>query len=105
MQTYCDSSLTAGWYRFLGAAGTGLSTTFVGSPACGSKNTGFIPIGGYTNLTNIDRTTILLYCFNEYLINGCAFKQNITVTYCDNYYVFYIAPIATAVCNYRYCTE
>jgi len=105
VQTYCDSSLTPGWYRFVGAAGTGLSTTYVGSPGCGSRNTGFIGSGKFTNLTSTSRTAVLGYCFNQYMVNSCTFKQNISVTFCDNYYVFYISPQATAVCPYRYCTE
>lgn len=105
VNTYCDSVLTNGWYRFVGAAGTGLTSTYVGGQGCGSRNTGFIPTGTYTNLTSTNRTIMLMYCFNQYLINGCTFKQNITVTYCDSYYVFYIAPSPAAVCAYRYCTE
>ncbi len=102
VNTYCDSNLAVGWYRFVGRAGTVLSATFIG-PACGSVNTGFISSTEFTNLT-YGQSIILLYCFNHYNVNSCDFIQNVTVTYCDNYYVFYIVPSPSSDCNFRYCT-
>jgi len=95
VKTYCDSNLTADWYRFVGAAGTVLSSTYQGSLACSSMNTGFIGSGNgaYTNLTNMGQTVIVFYCFNHYNVNSCDFIQNFTITYCDNYYVFLFCTI------------
>jgi len=100
----CDSNLTVGWYRFVGAAGTILSATYQGTPACGSHSTGFIPYNVYANFTSMGQSVIVLYCFNEYAINACTYQQNITITYCDNYYVYYIIPGSSSNCNFRYCT-
>ncbi len=100
----CDSNLTAGWYRFVGAAGTLLSAIYQGGPTCGSHSTGFIPYNIYTNFTTIGQSVISLYCFNVQNINACAYLQNITATYCGNYYVYYIQPGSSSNCNFRYCT-
>ncbi len=51
------------------------------------------------------QTTTVLYCFNEYNVNSCAFIQNLTITYCDNYYVFYIQPGPPSNCPFRYCSQ
>jgi hypothetical protein len=105
VQNLCDSNLTIGWYRFVGAAGTVLSSTYINNPACGALNPGFIGNSVYTNLTNMGQTATVLYCFNHYNVNSCDFIQNITVTYCDNYYVFYIQPGSSSNCDFRYCTS
>ena len=104
VQTYCDANITAGWYRFVGTAGSVLSSAYPGSPTCGATNPGFIASGVYTNST-VGQTTTLYYCFNEYSVNSCAFSQYINVTNCKNYYVWNIVPGSSTNCNFRYCTS
>ncbi len=101
----CDSNLTVGWYRFVGAAGTVLSAIYQGSPSCGSSSTGFWPYDIFVNLTGVGQSLNTLYCFNEYLVNACTYRQNITATCCGSYYVFYIKPGSSSNCPFRYCSS
>jgi hypothetical protein len=97
----CDNTLTTGWYRFSGAAGTTITTTYVSRDTCttyfGGSYNGTIPSTAGTTANGT-------LCAND---NGvlCAASYSgtvIGVTNCNGYYVYYLTPVT--VCNVRYCT-
>lgn len=98
----CDNTLTAGWYRFMGAAGTQISTSTVSRDTCttyyGGSFSGTMPSTAGT-------TTYGKMCFNK---NGelCYASYSggiIGVTNCNGYYVYYLPPVSS--CPTRYCTR
>ena len=97
----CDNSLTAGWYRFTGAAGTRLATSDVSRDTCttyyGGSYNGSLPS------TN-GSTTVGTLCLNNNgrLCYAAWSGSSIRVTNCGSYYVYYLIPITN--CNARYCT-
>ena len=97
----CDNTLTAGWYRFTGAAGTRLATSSVSLDTCTTGN------GGSYNGTlpsTSGATTFGTLCVNNngYLCYAALSGSLIVVTNCGSYYVFFLSPITN--CNSRYCT-
>ena len=97
----CDNTLTAGWYRFMGAGGTRLATSGVSRDTCttyyGGSYNGTLP-------TTTGTTTFGTLCLNNngYLCYAAWSGSLIAVTNCGSYYVYYLVPITN--CNSRYCT-
>lgn len=96
---YCDNSITKGWYRFEGAAGTRLPTSCTPSGnRCGTHATSWLT-NGHPSVA--DGRVSKQVCFS-YGGNCCyAQTKNITVRNCGNYYVYELVPIGS--CSYRYC--
>lgn len=97
----CDNTLTAGWYRFMGGAGTTLATTYVSRDTCATY------YGGSYNRTlplTAGTTTYGILCLNNngYLCYAPWSGSLIGITNCNGYYVYYLTPILN--CNSRYCT-
>jgi hypothetical protein len=98
---YCDTGLTAGWYRFSGAAGTQLITSPVNVNLCGYDYPGWFngslptTVGGIT--TGMVCVNYIGYiCYIPYSV------ASVLATNCGSYYVFYLTPMPA--CFSRYCT-
>ena len=92
-------TITSGWYRVSGSAGTQLYTTAVNSYfACGA----FYP--GYFNGT-VPSTAGAYSTGNVCFYTGtaCGYSLSpIVVFNCNGYYVYYL--ISTSSTSYKYCT-
>jgi hypothetical protein len=99
--SFCDNTLTSGWYRFMGGAGTQITTTYVSRDTCatyyGGSYNGSVP-------STVGTTTLGTLCLNNngYLCYAAWSGSLIAITNCSGYYVYYLSPIAN--CNSRYCT-
>ena len=95
--SYCDSGIGPGWFRFEGSAGTRMPTSCPPDYRCGTAATGWLN-GGHPTVADgqVSRTV----CFH-YSQNCCYWSTNIKVRNCGSYYVYYLN--GTPVCNLRYC--
>ncbi|CAF1619458.1 unnamed protein product [Rotaria magnacalcarata] len=92
-------SLTPGWYRFTGSAGSSILTTPVlTTSTCG------ISYPGYFNGTlpsTVGASVTGTACF--YTGTPCGYSlAPITAVNCNGYYIFYLLPVVNS--NYRYCS-
>jgi len=98
---HCDTSLSPGWYRFLGSAGTRLSTFPSNMYSCGVYYPGWF---NGSLPTTVGASTSGNMCFS-YGGNICYTQPSantIMVTNCGDYYVFFLTTLSS--CGYRYCT-
>ena len=94
---YCDYSISHGWYRFDGAAGSRMASSCQPEWRCGTHVAGWLR-GGHPSVANgqVNRTV----CFH-WSGNCCQGSTNIQVRNCGSYYVYYLS--GTPTCNLRYC--
>ncbi|XP_044181329.1 uncharacterized protein LOC114949977 [Acropora millepora] len=91
----CDNTLTPGWYRFQGKAGTKMPTRCTPLSRCGSYGSGWLKgVHPKENEGNVTRKA----CFN-YPNSCCRFSKIIQVRNCRGYYVYYL----TRTTCVRYC--
>lgn len=97
-----DCSLSSGWYRISGAAGTRLATTPVSGSLCGASQ----PIWYNGTLpTTLGATSVGVGCANSGG-NLCAPSLSspvVMATNCGSYFVFYLTWTPSCSWN-RYCT-
>ena len=93
----CDSLLSEGWYRFVGAAGTKMPTTRVPAYRCGTDWSGWLN-GAHPKVEDgeVKRTV----CFSDRSI-GCRFSKEISVENCGSYYIYKLFGFKS--CSTRYC--
>ena len=95
---YCDGSITKGWYRFEGSAGSRMPTACTPDWRCGAAATSWLT-NGHPSVA--DGRVSKQVCFSH-AGNCCfGFTININVRNCGNYYVYELVPIGG--CSYRYC--
>jgi len=87
------------WVRFVGAGGTQIPTSAVGTGRCGTQATGWYS-GEMPNA--LDAATNGTVCF-EWQSKTCNWNTSVLVTNCGSYYVYRLN--APSVCNLRYCTD
>ncbi|CAF4908100.1 unnamed protein product [Rotaria socialis] len=92
-------SLTPGWYRFTGSAGSSILTTPVlTTNACGTSYPGYF---NGTLPSTVGASVTGTVCF--YTGTSCGYSlAPITAVNCSGYYVFYLLPVVNS--NYRYCS-
>ena len=97
---YCES-ISGGWYRFLGAAGTRLSTFPSNTGTCGYNYPSWLNASLPTTRGAVTSGNI---CFNNggNICTTYSSANIALVTNCGDYYVFFLP--ALSVCGYRYCT-
>ena len=93
----CDKQLPEGWYRFVGAAGTKMSTTRVRAFRCGAAWSGWLD-GSHPTVEDgkVQRTV----CFNN-RNTGCKDKKEVFVKNCGSYFIYKLQQ--PTICNSRYC--
>jgi hypothetical protein len=93
------STLSAGWYRVSGAAGTQLVTSpILYTGTCGESYPGYF--NGTLPSTPGALTTGNV-CF--YTGTPCGYSLSpISVINCNGYYIFYLTPTSSQI--YKYCT-
>ena len=93
----CDDKLVAAWYRFGGAAGNNMATSYVPKNRCGTHAPGWIegglPSGKYQL---VDRKV----CFH-WGSNHCNWNKMIKVRNCGEFNVYYLSK--PPACKLRYC--
>ena len=95
---YCGYSISKGWYRFEGAAGTRLPTSCTPDYRCGTSATSWLT-NGHPSVA--DGRVSKRVCFSY---NGdCYYYRcvNIIIRNCGSYYVYELDR--TPSCSYRYC--
>jgi hypothetical protein len=98
----CDNSTfpsTPIWIRFSGAAGTMLANCAIEPYHCGANSPGW-----YTGLypTTAGYTTNGTVCYAWMDGATCFYSNSVSITNCNNYYVF--ALVQPTTCSLRYCT-
>ncbi|CAF0880568.1 unnamed protein product [Didymodactylos carnosus] len=95
-----DTSLTAGWYRISGLAGTQLIMTSPSSTCtCGISYPGWFNGSLPTSAGTLTTGNV---CF--FTGSTCGFSLSpISVINCNGYYVWYLLPTTSS--SYRYCTQ
>ena len=93
----CDNQLPKGWYRFVGAAGTRMSTTRVPAFRCGTDWSGWLD-GSHPTVKDgkVQRTV----CFSD-RSSGCKYIKEISVKNCGSHFIYKLQQQAN--CNSRYC--
>ena len=94
----CDSSLSEGWYRFVGAAGTKIPTTRVTANRCGTVHPGWLDD---THPTVEDGEASKKVCFSGRSGNKCKEIKHISVKNCGFYFIYNL--IGPLNCQMRYC--
>ena len=92
----CDSQLSGGWYRFVGAAGTKMPGTRVPAFRCGTVWSGWLD-GAHPTVE--DGKVKRKVCFSG-RITGCKYEINISVKNCGSYFIYKLFPPR---CRSRYC--
>ena len=96
----CDKQLPEGWYRFVGAAGTKLPTTYVPAYRCGTDWSGWLD-GAHPIVEDgeVQRTV----CFSNRPSRTpiCKFSTKIFVKNCDSYFIYKLHH--PPGCGSRYC--
>ena len=92
----CDITLTPGWFRFQGDAGTKMPTWCVPTHRCGTD------IPGWLNGTHPgeDEGIVARQVHFHWGSNCHYWSVDIQVKNCSGYYVYYLRETK---CNYRYC--
>ncbi len=95
-QTYFSSGPQ--WVRFVGSGGTEIPTSKVPLQRCGTSASGW-----YSGVmpTAPDTTTSGTVCFT-WSSGDCVYNNQIQVTDCGSYYVYYLSAPSTG--GMRYCT-
>ena len=96
-QTFCDSQLAKGWYRFMGAAGTKMPTKRVPAFRCGTTWSGWLTTA---HPTIEDGEVKRVVCFSD-RSTGCRKKRSIFVKNCGLYYIYKL--LASKDCPSRFC--
>ena len=95
----CDNSLGPGWFRFLGAAGTRMPTSCPPTWRCNTHATGWLN-GGHPTVADGRVTRQVCFHWNS---NCSLWYNNIQVTNCGHFYVYYLIP-PSGGCYLRYCS-
>ena len=93
----CDKKISAGWYRFVGAAGTRMPTTRVEAFSCGTDWSGWLD---GANPTVEDGEVKRKVCFSKRYF-GCKYSVTISVKNCGSYFIYELHHLPH--CESRYC--
>ena len=96
----CDVGLfgKGTWVRFANPAGTTIPTSPVRYKFCGTTSTGWYT-GTYPSSAGSTSSGKVCY---SWMANDCSASNNITITNCGSFYVFYLQDVP--YCYSRYCT-
>ena len=94
----CDSVLTLGWYRFVGAAGTKMPTTRVPAYRCSTTYSGWLN-GAHPTVEDGEVKRVV--CFSA-RSSGCKYAIRIYVKNCSSYYIYKLVP--PPGCPSRFCS-
>ena len=86
------------WYRFTSDAGVMMPESSPGRRHCGTYNPGWLNTTHPTD-SNVPKQAEV--CFHSSNGDECEYSQNIVVTNCGDFYVYYLQE--TPNCDLRYC--
>ncbi|XP_046860933.1 pancreatic secretory granule membrane major glycoprotein GP2-like [Xenia sp. Carnegie-2017] len=93
----CDRSLTKGWYRFGGGAGTEMPKSCVAKNRCGTHASGWLN-GTHPTMAEGEVTRKVCYHWKN---SCCHWSNDIEVINCGPYFVYKLSR--PRVCSLRYC--
>ena len=100
--TMCDNGISTGWYRFVGNAGTQISTSCIPRNdtsilKCSTHGVSWLN-GAHPSVSkrNVTRTV----CFS-WSGNCCWHSKDIQVINCGSFYIYKL--VSTGSCYHRYC--
>lgn len=93
----CDSSLSVGWYRFQGAAGTKMAISCPPANRCDASFPGWLN-GAHPTVD--DGIVTRSACIHK-AGNCCSSGFSIQVKNCGSYYIYRLIPLTN--CDSRYC--
>jgi hypothetical protein len=99
--TQCDQNTalgSAGWYQFTGSSGTMIITYPPGLSMCNTVVTGWYN-GNYPSTAGSTVTSGTI-CY-DFVYGNCYWSNPVSVTNCNGYYVYYLAPPPT--CSLGLC--
>ena len=96
----CDDSLSLGWYRFSGDAGTQMADSCVNRDHCGTRYPGWL---NGTHPAVADGAVQRQVCFNRGYRPCCYYTTYISVRNCGEFYAYKLKRLN--VCNLRFCGE
>jgi len=88
-----------GYYRFLEPAGTRMPEASPGDYHCGTIGPGWL---NGKHPTELGLEVEMEACFH-FGFDSCFYRTDITVTYCDGFYVYFLVEVDTTYCPARYC--
>lgn len=94
----CDKSMSNGWYRFQGAAGTKMPTTCPPPYRCGTSAPGWLN-GVLPSVAEGQVTRQVCFHWSS---NCCKWSINIQVRNCGSFYVYHLS--GTPSCTLRSCS-
>ena len=95
----CDNSLSTGWYRFTGDAGSYMPESCPGVVnICGTGQPGWLNGIHPTTAEGVVTRTV---CFVSSATACCTWSSTIEVQNCGNFYVYKL--VASPGCYMRYC--
>ena len=92
----CDRELD-GWYRFVGAAGTKMPTTFVAPFRCGTACSGWL----HGTHPTVERGEVYREVYFSSSSKDRSCKTQISVKNCSSYYIYKLGQPPR--CESRYC--
>ena len=96
----CDHGISTGWYRFVGDAGTQMSTSCIQNRRHRKCSTHGVSWLNGAHPTFDEGKVVRTVCFSW--VGGCCNRQrDIEVMNCGLFYVYKLVP--TGPCSYRYC--
>ena len=93
----CDNFITQGWYRFMGAAGTKMSTSVVPDHHCNTHASSWLT-GAHPSVA--DGIVSRRVCFG-WSGNSCYGAMNIRMVNCYSFYLYELS--STPYCSLRFC--
>jgi len=96
----CDSTLSPGWYRFSGEAGTQMADSCVNTDHCGTARPGWLK---GTHPVVADGAVQRQVCFSRGRGHCCYYTTYIRVRNCGAFYVYKLNR--PNVCDLRYCGD
>ena len=87
------------WMRFEGAGGTQIPTSAVAIYRCGTNAAGWYSGG----MPSVSGTTVNGTACFTWSASNCQYSNQISVTNCGSYYVYYLSAPSTG--GMRYCTD
>ena len=93
----CDNTLSIGWYRFQGAAGTKMATSSSSESRCDASYPAWMN-GAHPTVN--EGIVIRKVCIHKWGVT-CRKQLYIQVKNCGSYYIYELKP--TPGCDIRYC--
>ena len=90
-----------GWYKMEGPAGTKLPEQIIQNNHCGTNNPGWLNGDHPTTLNAIVDREVCFTSDSDF----CAYRNQIQIRNCGDFYLYYFTPTTSGFCLFRYCSK